>query len=98
MPLLLSFRVVNAALVCWHRCVVDWVGTWSPVAFGQVARELIEDISIDEKQFGAIDSGDLVKCVVSIHNATHTVAVKLASRYGRVTYVTPRSFLDLMAQ
>ena len=97
----------------FNRCVLNWFGDWSDQALFQVGTELTQSVDLDKPNFTAPDSipvayRDLnlpashreavVNAMVFIHYSLHRFNVKLLKQQGRVTYLTPRHFLDFVAQ
>jgi dynein heavy chain 1 len=97
----------------FNRCVLNWFGDWSDQALFQVGTELTQSVDLDRPNFSAPDSipvayRDLhlpashreavVNSMVYMHYSLHRFNVKLLKQQGRVTYLTPRHFLDFVAQ
>ncbi|TVY46530.1 Dynein heavy chain, cytoplasmic [Lachnellula occidentalis] len=97
----------------FNRCVLNWFGDWSDQALFQVGTELTQSVDLDKHNFSAPDSipvayRDLhlpashreavVNSMVYIHYSLHHFNVKLLKQQGRITYLTPRHFLDFVAQ
>lgn len=97
----------------FNRCVLNWFGDWSDQALFQVGTELTQSVDLDKPNFTAPDSipvayRDLnlpashreavVNAMVFIHYSLHRFNVKLLKQQGRITYLTPRHFLDFVAQ
>lgn len=97
----------------FNRCVLNWFGDWSDQALFQVGTELTQRLDLDKPNFTAPDTipvayRDLnlpashreavVNSMVYIHYSLHHFNVKLLKQQGRVTYLTPRHFLDFVAQ
>ncbi len=97
----------------FNRCVLNWFGDWSDQALYQVGTELTQSVDLDRPNFTAPDSipvayRDLnlpashreavVNAMVYIHYSLHRFNIKLHKQQGRVTYLTPRHFLDFVAQ
>ena len=97
----------------FNRCVLNWFGDWSDQALFQVGSELTHSVDLDQPNFVAPDSmpiayGDLalpashrdavVNSMVYVHHSLHRFNRRLSKQQGRVTYLTPRHFLDFVAQ
>jgi dynein heavy chain 1 len=97
----------------FNRCVLNWFGDWSDQALFQVGTELTHSVDLDRPNFTAPDSipvayRDLhlpanhreavVNAMVYIHYSLHRFNSKLLKQQGRVTFLTPRHFLDFVAQ
>jgi dynein heavy chain 1 len=97
----------------FNRCVLNWFGDWSDQALFQVGTELTQRVDLDKPNFTAPDSipvayRDLnlpanhreavVNSMVYIHYSLHRFNTKLLKQQGRVTFLTPRHFLDFVAQ
>lgn len=80
----------------FNRCVVDWFGDWSTAALHQIgheftARAIELDVDVD------VTRSDLVAALVAVHGVAQTQCEQHRRRTGLCTYVTPRHFLDLIA-
>jgi dynein heavy chain 1 len=97
----------------FNRCVLNWFGDWSDQALFQVGTELTQAVDLDRPNFQAPDSipvayreltlpanhrAAVVNSMVYIHYSLHRFNIKLLKQQGRVTYLTPRHFLDFVAQ
>ncbi|KAH6676840.1 cytoplasmic dynein-like protein 1 heavy chain 1 [Halenospora varia] len=97
----------------FNRCVLNWFGDWSDQALFQVGTELTQSVDLDRPNFSAPDSipvayRDLqlpathreavINAMVYIHYSLHRFNTKLLKQQGRVTFLTPRHFLDFVAQ
>ncbi|KAF8253571.1 hypothetical protein K440DRAFT_576363 [Wilcoxina mikolae CBS 423.85] len=97
----------------FNRCVLNWFGDWSDQAFYQVGSELTQSLDLDRPSFNAPDSipvafrelpmppshrEAVVNAMVYIHYSLHRFNSKLRKQQGKVTYLTPRHFLDFVAQ
>ncbi|KAI1007775.1 Dynein heavy chain, cytoplasmic [Podosphaera aphanis] len=97
----------------FNRCVLNWFGDWSNQALFQVGFELTHSIDLDKANFTAPDSipvayqdlnlpashrETVVNSMVYIHHSLYRFNLKLLKQQGRVTYLTPRHFLDFVAQ
>ncbi|POS87247.1 cytoplasmic dynein-like protein 1 heavy chain 1 [Erysiphe pulchra] len=97
----------------FNRCVLNWFGDWSDQALFQVGMELTQSIDLDRPNFIAPDSipvayrelnlpashrDTFINSMVYIHLSLHRFNTKLLKYQGRVTYLTPRHFLDFVAQ
>lgn len=97
----------------FNRCVLNWFGDWSDQALFQVANELTHSIDLDKPNFLAPDSipvayrglnlppshrETIVNSMVYIHYSLQQFNAKLQKQQGKVTFLTPRHFLDFVAQ
>ncbi|KAF2838922.1 hypothetical protein M501DRAFT_1004768 [Patellaria atrata CBS 101060] len=97
----------------FNRCVLNWFGDWSDQALFQVGSELTQSIDLDRVNYSAPDSipvlyRDLalppshreavVNAMVYIHYSLQRVNTRLQKQQNKVTYLTPRHFLDFVAQ
>ncbi|KAI1339525.1 dynein heavy chain, N-terminal region 1-domain-containing protein [Xylariaceae sp. FL0016] len=97
----------------FNRCVLNWFGDWSDQALFQVANELTLSIDLDKPNFVAPDSipvayrgltlppshrETIVNSMVYIHYSLQRFNIRLQKQQGRVTFLTPRHFLDFVAQ
>ncbi|KAF7903405.1 uncharacterized protein EAF01_006454 [Botrytis porri] len=97
----------------FNRCVLNWFGDWSDQALFQVGTELTQSVDLDRPNFTAPDSipvayrdlslpanhrETIINSMVYIHYSLHRFNVKLVKQQGKVTFLTPRHFLDFVAQ
>ncbi|TQS39101.1 hypothetical protein Golomagni_00379 [Golovinomyces magnicellulatus] len=97
----------------FNRCVLNWFGDWSDQALFQVGMDLTQSIDLDRAGFTAPDSipvayrelnlpashrETIINSMVYIHQSLHRFNLRLYKQQGRVTYLTPRHFLDFVAQ
>ncbi|RYP75736.1 hypothetical protein DL771_002223 [Monosporascus sp. 5C6A] len=97
----------------FNRCVLNWFGDWSDQALFQVANELTHSIDLDKPNFAAPDTipvayralslppshrETVVNSMVYIHYSLQRFNAKLQKQQGKVTFLTPRHFLDFVAQ
>jgi dynein heavy chain 1 len=97
----------------FNRCVLDWFGDWSQQAFYQVGTELTHILDLDFAAYTAPTSfpvayrqlelpashrDALVNAFVHVHLSMHEINKRLARREGRNSHLTPRHYLDFMAQ
>ena len=96
----------------FNRCVLNWFGDWSDQAFFQVGSELTQSMDLDRSDFTAPDSipvacrdlvlpashrDAVVNSMVYIHLSLHKFNQRLRKQQNKVTYLTPRHFLDFVA-
>ncbi|PWW79978.1 hypothetical protein C7212DRAFT_355935 [Tuber magnatum] len=97
----------------FNRCVLNWFGDWSDQAFFQVGMELTQSLDLDRATYRAPDSipvayrelslppshrEAVVNAMVYIHYSLHRFNTKLQKQQNKTTYLTPRHFLDFVAQ
>ena len=97
----------------FNRCVLNWFGDWSDQALFQVGSELTQPVDLDRADFAAPDSipvayrdltlppshrDAVVNAMVYVHHSLHRFNNRLLKQQGRVTFLTPRHFLDFVAQ
>lgn len=97
----------------FNRCVLNWFGDWSDQALFQVGHELTTAVDLDRPQFVAPDTipvayrglslpashrEAVVNAMVYIHYSLQRFNERLHRQQGRVTFLTPRHFLDFVAQ
>ena len=97
----------------FNRCVLNWFGDWSDQAFYQVGQELTQSLDLDRPAYNAPSSitvayRDLalppthreavLNAMVYIHYSIHRFNDKLRKQQNKVTFLTPRHFLDFVAQ
>ncbi|KAL8759989.1 MAG: hypothetical protein Q9199_000365 [Rusavskia elegans] len=108
----LSSRAATSPAL-FNRCVLNWFGDWSDQALFQVASELTHSVDLDQPDFIAPDSipvafkelplpashrDAVVNSMVYVHQSIRRFNQRLERQQGRVTYLTPRHFLDFVAQ
>ncbi|KAG9253399.1 dynein heavy chain, N-terminal region 1-domain-containing protein [Emericellopsis atlantica] len=97
----------------FNRCVLNWFGDWSDQALFQVGHELTHSIDLDRPNYQAPDTipvayrglqlppshrEAIVNSMVHIHYSLHHYNQKLFKQQGKVTFLTPRHFLDFVGQ
>jgi dynein heavy chain 1, cytosolic len=97
----------------FNRCVLNWFGDWSDQALFQVGHELTYSIDLDRTNFSAPDTipvayrglnlppshrETIVNSMVYMHYSLQRFNAKLHKQQGKVTFLTPRHFLDFVAQ
>ncbi|KAF2083456.1 hypothetical protein K490DRAFT_51603 [Saccharata proteae CBS 121410] len=97
----------------FNRCVLNWFGDWSDQALFQVGSELTQNVDLDRSNFKAPDTLPIayrglslpathreavVNAMVYIHFSLHRFNSRLQKQQNKMTYLTPRHFLDFVAQ
>ncbi|KAJ5828908.1 uncharacterized protein N7525_007161 [Penicillium rubens] len=97
----------------FNRCVLNWMGDWSDQALFQVGSELTQSVDLDKPNFVSPDSipvayrelalpashrDTVVNSMVYIHHSLHRFNGRLQKQQGRATFLTPRHYLDFVAQ
>ena len=97
----------------FNRCVLNWFGDWSDQALFQVGHELTHSVDLDRPNWVAPDTINVayrglslppshreavVNAMVYIHYSLRAFNEKLLKQQGKVTFLTPRHFLDFVAQ
>lgn len=97
----------------FNRCVLNWFGDWSDQALFQVGSELTQAVDLDRPNFIAPDSipvayqdislpashrDAVVNSMVYVHYSIQRFNQRLLKQQGRATFLTPRHFLDFVAQ
>ena len=97
----------------FNRCVLNWFGDWSDQALFQVGSELTHSVDLDKPNFLAPDSipvayrelslpashrDAVVNTMVYVHHSLRGFNQRLQKQQGRLTFLTPRQFLDFVAQ
>ncbi|KAJ5148038.1 hypothetical protein N7526_001390 [Penicillium atrosanguineum] len=97
----------------FNRCVLNWMGDWSDQALFQVGSELTQSVDLDKPNFVSPDSlpvayrelslpashrDTVVNSMVYIHHSLHRFNQRLQKQQGRSTFLTPRHYLDFVAQ
>ena len=108
----LSCRAATSPAL-FNRCVLNWFGDWSDQALYQVASELTHSIDLDQPNFRCPDGLPLayralqlpasfrqvvVNAMVYVHYSLHGINKRLQKQQMSVTSLTPRHFLDFVAQ
>ena len=97
----------------FNRCVLNWFGDWSDQALFQVGSELTQSMDLDRANYVAPNTFEvayrelqlppthrdaLVNAMVHIHYSLHRFNERLHKQQDKVTYLTPRHFLDFVDQ
>ncbi|KAL1605495.1 dynein heavy chain [Nothophoma quercina] len=97
----------------FNRCVLNWFGDWSDQALFQVSSELTQSVDLDRSNYVAPDTipiayrglnlppthrESVVNAMVAVHHSLRTKNDKLQRTQNRKVYLTPRHFLDFVAQ
>ncbi|KAK4240895.1 dynein heavy chain, N-terminal region 1-domain-containing protein [Achaetomium macrosporum] len=97
----------------FNRCVLNWFGDWSDQALFQVGHELTHSVDLDRANWSAPDTlpvayrglnlppshrEAVINSMVYIHYSLQRFNAKLLKQQGKVTFLTPRHFLDFVAQ
>ncbi|GCB22020.1 dynein heavy chain, cytoplasmic [Aspergillus awamori] len=97
----------------FNRCVLNWMGDWSDQALFQVGSELTQSVDLDKPNFIAPDSipvayrelslpashrDAVINAMVYIHYSLQRFNQRLQKQQGRTTFLTPRHYLDFVAQ
>ncbi|UPX18708.1 dynein heavy chain [Ascochyta rabiei] len=97
----------------FNRCVLNWFGDWSDQALYQVSSELTQSVDLDRSNYAAPDSipiayrglklppshrESVVNAMVAVHHSLRSKNNKLQKTQNRKMYLTPRHFLDFVAQ
>ncbi|KAF2143585.1 uncharacterized protein K452DRAFT_224111 [Aplosporella prunicola CBS 121167] len=97
----------------FNRCVLNWFGDWSDQALYQVGSELTQRVDLDRANWKAPDSipvayrelqlppshrEAVINAMVYIHYSLHRFNTRLQKQQNKKTYLTPRHFLDFVAQ
>uniref|UniRef100_A0AAQ5X8M4 Dynein axonemal heavy chain 12 n=1 Tax=Amphiprion ocellaris TaxID=80972 RepID=A0AAQ5X8M4_AMPOC len=69
-------------------CTIDWYQPWPEEALERVANSFLESLEMSENER---------REVIPICKTFHTFVKQLSQRYGRHNYVTPTSYLELIA-
>ena len=97
----------------FNRCVLNWMGDWSDQALFQVGFELTQSLDLDKANFQSPDSlpvayrdlqlpashrDTIINAMVFIHYSIQAINMRLEKQQGIITYLTPRHYLDFVAQ
>ncbi|KAI4214893.1 MAG: hypothetical protein LQ351_002606 [Letrouitia transgressa] len=108
----LSSRAATSPAL-FNRCVLNWFGDWSDQALFQVGSELTQSVDLDHPSYKAPDTipiayqelaippshrDAVVNSMVYVHHSVRRFNNRLFKQQGRATTLTPRHFLDFVAQ
>ncbi|KAK3075938.1 Dynein heavy chain cytoplasmic, partial [Coniosporium uncinatum] len=97
----------------FNRCVLNWFGDWSDQALYQVGLELTQSVDLDRANYSAPDSlpvayrglslppthrDAMINAMVYVHHSVGRLNARLQKQQSKVTYLTPRHFLDFVSQ
>ncbi|GAM88599.1 hypothetical protein ANO11243_066330 [Dothideomycetidae sp. 11243] len=97
----------------FNRCVLNWFGDWSDQALFQVGYELTQSIDLDRSNYTSPDGipvayrqlqlpashrDAVVNAMVHVHHSLHRYNTRLLKQQNKITFLTPRHFLDFVAQ
>ncbi|KAI9803379.1 MAG: hypothetical protein M1833_000898 [Piccolia ochrophora] len=97
----------------FNRCVLNWFGDWSDQALFQVGLELTQAVDIDRPNFASPDGipvayrdlqlpashrDTVINAMVHTHFSLRQFNLRLQKQQERTTFLTPRHFLDFVAQ
>ena len=97
----------------FNRCVLNWFGDWGDQALFQVGSELTQSVDLDRPDFTAPDSipvayreltlpashrDAVINSMVYVHHSLHKFNLRLRKQQGKITHLTPRHYLDFVAQ
>jgi len=83
----------------FNRCVINWMGNWSPKSFQQVACEYVKNIDTSICKADTVADDDFKAIVAQSLVSNHQHACELAlSSTGRFAHFSPRQFLDVISQ
>eukprot|EP00052_Salpingoeca_macrocollata_P029602 m.302295 g.302295 ORF g.302295 m.302295 type:complete len:4671 (+) comp22998_c0_seq14:51-14063(+) len=104
----------NTSPALFNRCVMDWYGDWPNNALFRVAEELSKRIdgletmayecpasfpsACPEISQAATLHMAVVNACMFVHHTARQAANRMRKREGRSTYITPRHYLDCLAQ
>ena len=74
-------------------CTIDWFTAWPQDALASVSQEYLDDLPVpDDKVIKAVQE----TCVL-FHSSIHKLSTKFKNEMRRINYVTPTSYLELLA-
>ena len=73
-------------------CAIDWFTAWPADALQAVATKFLADIKLDDEA----TRGKLALACQQFHMDARTLGDQFAKELGRITYVTPTSYLELI--
>ncbi|UYV71126.1 DNAH7 [Cordylochernes scorpioides] len=78
-------------------CTIDWFQAVCPQAWPEDALEAVAARNLEEVYMSAdVREGCIAMCK-KFHTATEVLSLKFRNELGRFNYVTPTSFLELIA-
>lgn len=97
----------------FNRCVLNWFGDWSDQALFQVGYELTQSVDLDRANYTSPETipvayrglqlptthrDAMVNAMVHVHHSLHKFNDRLLKQQNKTTFLTPRHFLDFVAQ
>ena len=97
----------------FNRCVLNWFGDWSNESLAQVGFELTSSVDLNRGNYNAPEPfphassnitypvshrGAIVNAMVHFHHSLHHFGERLKKQQKKITFLTPRHFLDFVAQ
>ncbi|PSN61624.1 hypothetical protein BS50DRAFT_680599 [Corynespora cassiicola Philippines] len=82
----------------FNRCVLNWMGDWSDQALFQVGSELTQSVDLDRPNYAAPDSIPVAYRGLNLPPSHRESVVNAMKQQNKKTYLTPRHFLDFVAQ
>ncbi|XP_060934159.1 dynein axonemal heavy chain 12-like [Limanda limanda] len=73
-------------------CTIDWFQPWPEEALERVANSFLESVGMTEKE-----RQDVIPICKSFHTSAIELSTRFLSELGRHNYVTPTSYLELLA-
>ena len=80
----------NPSLI--NCCNIDWFQAWPKDALEAVAKKVLGEVDLPDKQRSAI-----TEVCKEFHSSVSELSEKFLSEMGRFNYVTPTSYLELMS-
>jgi len=77
----------------FNRCVVNWMGDWSQDALDFVSKALLNDVDLSQWD---MENKDVAATIVSLHQISIEVNNIYAQKTGKLSFVTPRDFIDFI--
>jgi dynein heavy chain len=75
---------------------IDWFPVWPERALNQVAAHHLEDLDLGDAKTSAKVSEGLANVFSSMHTAVEETSLRMEQELGRMNYVTPTKYLDLV--
>jgi dynein heavy chain 1, cytosolic len=83
----------------FNRCVINWMGNWSPKSFQQVCNQYVKNVDTSICKAENVDDNDFKANVSLALVSNHQRACEsAATSLSRIVHFSPRQFLDAISQ